>query len=185
MIPSIAEIIARADKEPERNDKIRILREEFTKPLGEVLIAALDKRIKWLLPNGEVTYKPCSSPNQEGMLYQQTRSFYTFVAIDGQPQAPNLTQMKREVLFIQLLESLDPRDAVLMIAVKDGTLPYPSITGELVNEAFPNLLYLGEQPKQSFPASVVEAVKGTTETVTKKRGRGRPRKVNVQDQKSA
>jgi hypothetical protein len=49
-------------------------------------------------------------------------------------------KMKRETLFIQFIEGLDPADAVLMCHVKDKKLPYKSINAKLVNSAFPGLI---------------------------------------------
>jgi hypothetical protein len=43
-------------------------------------------------------------------------------------------------MFIQILESIDPEDAKLLLAVKDKRIPYNGITQKLVKEAFPNLL---------------------------------------------
>ena len=52
---------------------------------------------------------------------------------------PDLTQLKREMLFIGLLESIDKRDAELLIAVKDKKLPR-TISTKVVNLAFPGLI---------------------------------------------
>ena len=39
--------------------------------------------------------------------------------------------------FVQLLESVDPDDAMLLVAMKDKTSPFRNLTKELVMEAFP------------------------------------------------
>jgi hypothetical protein len=70
------------------------------------------------------------------MLYSEYKKFYIF--IEG--SCPNLRQARRELLFVQFLESLHPGDAALMAMVKDKQLPYPNITPELVDEAYPRLL---------------------------------------------
>jgi len=51
-----------------------------------------------------------------------------------------LPQLKKEVLFVGVLESLDPQDAKLLLAVKDKKMPYKGITKKLVAETFPNLI---------------------------------------------
>ena len=60
--------------------------------------------------------------------------------------------MKRESLFIELLESLHYTEAELICLIKDGKLTekYPSITEKLVRETFPNLLppAIIEEPKK-------------------------------------
>ena len=52
---------------------------------------------------------------------------------------PELTRLKRESLFIGLLESIDKRDAELLIKVKDQKLPR-TISTKVVNLAFPGLI---------------------------------------------
>ena len=53
-------------------------------------------------------------------------------------ELPNMTSMRREQLFIQLLEALDPDDAELIIAMKDKSSPYKNLTKKLVMETFPD-----------------------------------------------
>ena len=175
----IAEIFERADKAPTKEEKIMILRQEYCKPMREILTAAYDKRVTWLLPEGPVEYKPAGFPDLQSMLYQQTRMLYLYVAIDGHPQSP-ISQFKREVSFIQFLESLDPKDANLMMHVKDGKLPYETLTPELIYETFPGLLL----PKTASAPKAEVKPETSVPVVPVKRGRGRPRKVDVQNQKS-
>ena len=70
------------------------------------------------------------------MLYSEARKFYLFVK-DGHP---GLTNLKRESLFITMLESVDPKDAELLIGMKDKKLPYKGINVAIVTEAFPGLI---------------------------------------------
>jgi len=179
----IYEILAAADKEPVKEDKIKTLRDNVCQPLIDVLIGAYDDRVKWLLPPGNVPFKPAASSGAECMLHSQTRTFYLYVEGGGSSQ--NLTQLRREVLFIQMLESVDPRDAVLMSHVKDKKLPYPSLTRELIDEAFPKMLYIEGKTGVEEPAEekvTVEPPNPAPDTVKEvataqiKRSRGRPRK---------
>lgn len=55
---------------------------------------------------------------------------------------------RREQLFIQFIEGLEPEDAKLMCSVKDKKIPYKGITAKLVNTAFPGLI-LEKEKKQS------------------------------------
>ncbi len=199
MQPSISEILKRANMAFSKEGKIQVLREEINKSLIDILIAAYDTRVEWLLPKGKVEYNPNKHEHQEGMLYQQSRTLYMFVAINGEPQAPGLTQLKREIRFIEMLESLHPMDAELMVSVKDRTLPYASMTPELINEAFPGMVYRGPAVKaalspalQPVPATVEEAATVAfrqpeeDETVKPKKRRARkPRTTDVKNKKSA
>lgn len=132
----IAEILEKVSKEETKEAKIELLRKHDSVPLRTILKSAFDPSIKWILPKGEPPYKPCPFLDQENMLYSETRRLYLF----QEGGNPNLTSVKREALFIGLLESLAPADAKLLCAVKDKKLPYKGITAKLVNEAYPGLI---------------------------------------------
>jgi hypothetical protein len=53
---------------------------------------------------------------------------------------PNLNAIKREQIFIQMLESINADDAELLVAMKDKKSPYKNITKDIVVEAFPGLI---------------------------------------------
>jgi hypothetical protein len=84
---------------------------------------------KFLLPETDPPYKPDAAPI--GMsptnLMQELRRFYVFCRKD-------LTAVRREGLFIQLLETIHPDEAKLMLHIKNQNLPdlYPNITHKLV-----------------------------------------------------
>jgi hypothetical protein len=48
--------------------------------------------------------------------------------------------VKREALFIQFLEGVDPKDALLIVSAKDKKLPYKGITAKIINQAYPGLI---------------------------------------------
>ena len=53
---------------------------------------------------------------------------------------PNLKPARREYLFIELLESLHPSEADLLLQVKDKKIKCRGLTYNLVKETFPNLI---------------------------------------------
>jgi len=55
------------------------------------------------------------------------------------PAQRNLTQAKRESLYIGMLESIDPDDAKVLLAMRTRKLPYKGLTQKLVAEAFPGI----------------------------------------------
>jgi hypothetical protein len=93
---------------------------------------AFDPAKKWILPEGEPPYKTAAEPM--GMtptnLVGELRRLYVFTRADLKP-------VKREQLFISLLEGVHPDEAKLLCAVKDQTLHklYPKITRKLVTDA--------------------------------------------------
>ena len=62
--------------------------------------------------------------------------------------SPNIQQLKRESLFIEFLERLDPKDAKLVLQMKDKK-PIKGITVQHVVEALPDIIP-GVQPKQQL-----------------------------------
>lgn len=121
-----------------KKDKIKHLQMNSSPGLKMILGYTYDPNIKWLLPEGDPPYKENATADNEGQLEYETRKFYLF--IDGPSETQqNLKSMKREQLFIDMLENLNPGDAKLLLAIKNRKLPYKGITKALVSEAFPNL----------------------------------------------
>lgn len=93
---------------------------------------AFDPAKKMVLPEGTPPYKPAAEPL--GMtptnLFSEMRRMYVFCRADLKP-------LKRESLFISLLEGVHPTEAEVLIAIKDQTLHkmYKKITAKLVAEA--------------------------------------------------
>lgn len=133
---SVSEILGRVSNHKNEADKIRELRANNGVALHAILRGAFDPTIKWLLPEGEPPYKPNDLVDQQHILYAECRKFYLFIEGGN----PNLKQLRREQLFVEMLEMIDPEDAKLLVAVKDKHMPYTSITIDLINKAFPGLI---------------------------------------------
>ena len=133
---SVSEILKKASEIPNQGARVDWLRRHDSQALRYVIAGALDPKIKWLLPEGEPPYRPNDLVDQQHRLYTESRKFYLFIEGGN----PNLKSLRREALFIELLESLDPADAKLLLAIKDKRMPYPGITTEVANLAFPGLI---------------------------------------------
>lgn len=132
----IAEFFDKVSKLKKREDKIAALQYNDSFEIRTILQGAFDPRIKWLLPEGEPPYNPNKLVDQENVLIKECRKLVYF--IEG--GAPNLKQLRRETMFVELLESVAPADAKLLCAIKEKKFPYKGITVDIVREAFPNLL---------------------------------------------
>ena len=132
----IAEILTMVSKKDTRAEKIEVLRKFDSVTLRTVLQGTFDPGIEWDLPPGDPPYRPCEFFDQQGRFYQETRKLYMFL----KGRRPDLTPLKKEVLFIALLEGLDKDDAKILLAAKDKKMPYKGVTYKLVQEAFPGLL---------------------------------------------
>jgi Family of unknown function (DUF6433) len=133
----VAETLEKISKMSRRADRLAELQKhKGNAAMLTVLQGAFDPRIEWLLPEGVPPFKRNDLPDLESVLYAEIRKVYLFVKGGND----NLKPLRRESLFIQLLESLAPADADLLCAIKDKKMPYKGIDAKLVKEAFPGLL---------------------------------------------
>lgn len=145
---SISEILNKCSSLPV-NERPQYLQQNDSMPLRVVLQYALDPRIEWLLPIGEPPYKPTEHLDQHGNLYREIRKLHNFIKGGGHP---DMHPLKREMLFIQFIEGLDPEDAKLMCSVKDKKIPFKGINAKVINTAFPGRI-LEKEKKQSDQAA--------------------------------
>ena len=131
----VSEVLERTSKMTSYEDRVRMLKENESPALRVILQGVFDPRIVWLLPDSDPPYKENDLPDQQNVLLREYRKIYLFVEGGN----PNLKQTRREFLFIELLETLDPQDAKLLLSVKNKHLPYPGVTRDVVLEAFPGL----------------------------------------------
>lgn len=71
-------------------------------------------------------------------LNHQLRRLYMFQ--EGNPTAETLTVKRRNEILIQMLESIEPREAEILLGIFQKDLGVKGLTYEFVKEAFPNLL---------------------------------------------
>ena len=94
------------------------------------------------LPEGDPPYKPLDMPENWGYnrLPKEIKKFKYFV----KSIPNNLSKAKKESMFIQMLESVSPEEAKLVLMIKDKKLKYKGITRKVVEEAIPTL-FQGEK----------------------------------------
>lgn len=132
---AISWILDFTSKLPNDEEKIKCLRANENPAILTVLRFAYDPNIKWLLPEGDAPFTPSKESGNESYLYSDARKLYLFVEGGNS----NLTQLRRESLFIDFLQNIHPEDAKLIVAVKDKKLPYKGLSSKLVLKAFPGL----------------------------------------------
>lgn len=135
----ISEILTEAGKLTKREERIRFLRMNKSPGLTDILRINYDETVIPALPKGAPTYKQDDAP--KGYEYTILNKAYTqFKYFFKGPVANGMKPLKREGLFLNLLESLNPEEAELLIAAKDKKMKYKGITKKLVCDAFPNLI---------------------------------------------
>jgi hypothetical protein len=166
MKKSISEILAEAAKQPTQDKQIEVLHKNDSEPLRIILQSAFHPQVKFLLPETDPPYTQGEELlDAQGMLYTEARKMYLFVAGGHQ----TLKQAKREQLFIEMLESIDPEDAKLMLAVKNKTLPYP-LSYDTIEKAYPGLI----PPRTTFPEVQAPIAESKQSPATPRKG-GRPK----------
>lgn len=129
------EFLHRVSKLKKTQEKIDNIKANDTFALRIILQAAFDPKVKFLLPEGEPPYKPNDLVDQQHILHKEADKIRYFV----EGFHPNLNQLKRESMFVEFLERLDPLDAKLVLAIKEKKMPFPGITLQHVKEGLPGI----------------------------------------------
>ena len=134
--PLFSEILEKVAKLKTKKDKVEYLQKYNTDALRMVIKASFDPKIEWALPEGDVPYRANEAPEgtEHTVLSQEARTLFNFIK-GGNGQ---LTQNKRETMFVQMLEGLHADEAKLIVAAKDKKLHqvYKGLSANVVKEAF-------------------------------------------------
>jgi len=134
---SLSEIINKATEIKDKSEKIEWLRKNESTPLKTILKYTYDKdNVEFLIPNSPPPWKKNGYIGVEGMLYKETRRLRIFIKGGGYD---HLNQVKRENLFISLLEDVDDNDAELLCKMIKQK-PIKGLPKKVVEEAFPDLI---------------------------------------------
>lgn len=134
----VYEILQKFSEQTARNDKIKILQANDIPALRDVMRGVFDEKIEWNLPEGKPPYTPNRPESVPSTLRKEHRNFGYYVK--GFKKSEGLTNLKRETMFIQLLESIHAEDALIVLDMVAKKPPVKGLTRKIVEEAFPNLL---------------------------------------------
>ena len=131
-----SEVLDKVHKAKTKAQKVKILKDNNNASLRMVIKSSFDPKIKWAMPSGDVPFMPNDAPagTDHTRLATEAKKLYHF--IEG---ADNTTpKMKKENMFIQMLEGLHKSEAELVIAAKDKKLHqiYKGLSKDVVKEAF-------------------------------------------------
>ena len=170
--PFTFEVFALVNKQKTKAKKVEVLRKYEHDSLKALFIWNFDPSVISLLPPGEVPYASMKDEqittgtlstkiaqavgtmeynNDDSMglgdfkkgrttIRKEYQRFYNFCK-GGNDQ---LKSLRRETMFIQMLEGLHPLDAEILCLVKDKNLEEKyKITKEIVSEAYPDITWGG------------------------------------------
>ena len=167
-VPLFSEILDKVHKAKTKDKKVAILREHKTDSLKMLLKAAFDPKIEWVFPEGEVPYgdigdqsvysgtlseniakemaggESATGQDMDGRgktsLRREWKNLYHYVKGGND----SLTSVRREMMFINLLRGLHPKEAELLCLVKDKALTTKyKITIDNVKKAYPDITWGG------------------------------------------
>ena len=134
--PTVHEIFTRINNAKDKPAKIAILKQFDNQAMRQLLKAAFDPKIKFDLPEGNPPYIKNEAPagTEHTSLASEAKKLYHFV-VGGNNQ---INSLKKETMFIQMLEGLQEQDAEVLMAIKNKSLnnAYKGLTANLVKETF-------------------------------------------------
>ncbi len=147
----ISEVLQRVSNAKTKGDKVTILQEYKSSALTKILLCNFAKTISFTFPEGKTPYTQAEVPAgiNHQMLVTEHRLLEKFIkknvngtivyGCSGQPR-PRIQQLKKEALWIQLLEALHADEADVLDLIKDKKLTDRyKITRQNVIDAFPEL----------------------------------------------
>ena len=115
--PFIHEIFELVSEQRTKAKRVDILKEYRDDSFTAVLIWNFDDRVKSAIPDGQVPYKENEVPvgTDHTSLRREWKTLYHFIKGGN----PTLSNLRRETMFVQLLEGLHPKEAEIICLVKD------------------------------------------------------------------
>jgi hypothetical protein len=140
--PFVHEVLDLVDSQRTKAKKIQILQEYTDDALKAILIWNFDPTAISVIPSGPVPYKENEVPvgTDHTSLRREWKNLYHFLKGGND----SLSTMRRETMFIQMLEGLHPEEAKIICLVKDKDLESRyKITYEIVQQAYPDIQWGG------------------------------------------
>ena len=137
--PFVHEVLAMANKQRKIDDRIEVLKEYRNEALVSLLIWNFDETVISMVPEGTVPYEKNDVPigTDHTTLRREWKRLYNFVKGGND----SLSSIRRETMFIQMLEGLHPDEADILCLVKDKMLAakYTKLNQEIVAQAYPDI----------------------------------------------
>jgi len=134
----VTEILQKVSSAKTKKEKVDLLQEYNNNGLRAVLIINFDESLKFLLPEGDVPFTANDAPagTDHTRLDHEYRGLYRYFKGGDS----SIKSMKREQLFVQLLEGLykDEAEMLVLACNKDLQSKY-RVTKAVVQEAFPSI----------------------------------------------
>ena len=139
-IKEVFEVFEAVQAAKGKKAKVKVLQDNNIMPVRDVLQGTFDDRVQWNLPAGTPPYTP-NSPDAPApaSLTREHMKFKYFVK--GVRESEELNPIRRERMFIDILETIPSKDAEILVSMVNKTKPeFDGLTKKLVQEALPDLI---------------------------------------------
>ena len=134
--PLVHEIFTKVNNAKDKPKKIAVLKQYDSPALRMLVQGAFDPKIEWELPTGEPPFIPNEAPEgtEHTLLENEAKRLWHFV----KGADPKLNSLKKETLFIQILEGLHADEAQVLLDIKNKKLnkTYKGFSDSVAKEAF-------------------------------------------------
>ena len=134
--PTAHEIFTKINNAKDKPAKIAVLKQYDNQAMRILLKAAFDPKIKFDLPAGDPPFIRNEAPagTEHTSLASEAKKLFHFV-VGGNN---TINKLKKETMFIQMLEGLQEKDADVLMSIKNKNLNnlYKGLTANLVKETF-------------------------------------------------
>lgn len=130
------EVLELVEKSESRKDKVAVLQKHKSQAILDYFRCVFDDKVQFSLPEG----KPPYTPNVERSVpsnWNKQRSKLQYI-VRGM-KGDKLIPIKRETIFIGMLESVHPREAEVLVDMINKKTK-KGITKKMISEAYPNLI---------------------------------------------
>jgi len=138
---NLYEVFDEFEEATTKKARMLVIEKNLSKTLVDVLQLTFHPDFEWLIKEMPENYK-IPSDTLPGLsrtqLSTELRKLYLFRK--GDVTAEKLTPQKRNELLLQILETLEPREAEVIIGIFGKDQGVKGLNYKFVKEAFPNLL---------------------------------------------
>lgn len=138
---ALYEVFDEFENAKSKKEKMAVIGSNLSQTLVDVLKLTYHPDYKWKVKELPENYK-VPTDMLPGITYDslnaQLRRLYMF--LEGNQTAETLTDKRRNELLIQMLESIEPREAEVILGIFQKDLGVKGLDYKFVKEAFPDLL---------------------------------------------
>lgn len=134
------EIFDEFEEANSKKERMEVIEKNLSHTLTQVFQMAYHPQYEWMISELPENYKtPDTLPGISiSQISAQLRKLYLFQK--GNPTSEKLSPEKRNELLLQILESLEFREAEVVIGIFKKDLGVKGLNYKFVKEAFPNLI---------------------------------------------